>query len=179
MLKVQLRGTLLGTLLGLWGLCAAVGSAAAADPFILTTETSQFTSSFALRYWYGLGSTSKDLYGFSRDELVSRLSYTGMQSHSLEMFTRVDHSSGLFWKGYAGGGLLTQGNLQDEDFPPVITPYSSTNSTLQNQSLGYISFRFRRRVVARLRFPPRWLCRLPLFALADESLRVPTDRNQS
>ena len=65
-----------------------------------------------------------------------------MQSHSLEIFARVDHSSGLFWKGYAGGGLLTQGNLQDEDFPPVITPYSSTNSTLQNQSLGYISFDF-------------------------------------
>lgn len=138
MLKVLLRGSLIGVL----GLCAAARTAAAADPFIVTTETAQFTSSFALRYWYGLGSTSKDLYGFSRDDLVSRLSYTGLQSHSLEMAARVDHSSGLFWKGYAGGGLLTQGNLQDEDFPPLTTPYSSTNSTLQNQSLGYISFDF-------------------------------------
>ena len=38
--------------------------------------------------------------------------------------------------------MLTHGNLQDEDFPPGITPYSSTNSTLQNQSLGYVSFDF-------------------------------------
>jgi len=139
---VMFKALVRGSLFGLMGLCANVGSAAAADPFILTTETAQFTSSFALRYWYGLGNTSKDLYGFTRNDLVSRLTYSGMQSHSLEMVARVDHSSGLFWKGYAGGGLLTQGNLQDEDFPPDTTPYSSTNSTLQNQSLGYISFDF-------------------------------------
>ncbi len=130
-------------LFGLLGLCVAAGSCAAANPFIIEQEPSEFTSSFALRYWYGLGSTSKSLYGFTRDELLSRLSYTGLQSHSLEIFTRVDHSStGLFWKGYAGGGLLTQGKLQDEDFPPLTMPYSSTNSTLQNQSLGYLSFDF-------------------------------------
>jgi opacity protein-like surface antigen len=29
--------------------------------------------------------------------------------------------------------------LQDEDFPPGISPYSSTNSTLQNQSLAYLN----------------------------------------
>lgn len=123
-------------------LCAGV-TATSANPFIIEQDPSEFTSSFALRYWYGLGSTRKDLYGFSRDDLVSRLSYTGVQSHSVEIYTRVDHtSSGLFWKGYAGGGLLTQGNLRDEDFPPTISPYSSTNSTLQNQSLGYISADF-------------------------------------
>ena len=116
---------------------------AAANPFIIgdtaAASPSEFQSVFALRYWYGMGSTSKDLYGLTRDTLNSRLTYDGMQSHSLEAFVRMDHSSGLFWKGYAGGGLLTQGNLQDEDFPPGITPYSSTDSTLQNQTLGYIS----------------------------------------
>lgn len=119
---------------------AAANSPSAANPFIIETETPAFTSSFAMRYWYGMGSTSKDLYGLTRDTLNSRLTYDGLQSHSLEGFARVDHSSGLFWKGYAGGGLLTQGKLQDEDFPPGITPYSSTNSTLQNQSIGYVSF---------------------------------------
>jgi hypothetical protein len=117
-----------------------------ANPFIIgdsqPASKSEFHSVFALRYWYGLGSASKDLYGLTRGTLNSRLTYDGLQSHSLEAFTRVDHSSGLFWKGYAGGGLLTQGNLQDEDFPPGITPYSSTNSTLQNQSIGYISTDF-------------------------------------
>jgi len=140
MTKAQLRGLIAGLLV----LCTlAASSAAAANPFIVEQDPDQFTSSFGLRYWYGFGSTSKDLYGVTRDELVSRLSYTGLQSHSLEIFGRVDHSpTGLFLKGYVGGGLLTQGNLQDEDFSPVITPYSSTNSTLQNQSLGYINFDF-------------------------------------
>jgi len=129
---------------GAWGgvlalTVVAFGSPSAADPFIIENkDTNAFTSSFALRYWYGMGSTSKDLFGDGM--LVSRLTYSGVSSHSLEAFTRVDHtSSGLFWKGYAGGGFLTGGNLQDEDFPPITTPYSSTNSTLQNQMLGYIS----------------------------------------
>jgi hypothetical protein len=130
-------------LLSLVWLGAATGTSAAGNAFIIEKDPTEFTSSFGLRYWYGFGSTSKDLYGFTRDELVSRLSYTAIRSHSLEVFTRVDHAStGLFWKGYAGGGLLTQGNLRDEDFPPLTAPYSSTNSSLQNQSLGYISVDF-------------------------------------
>ncbi len=114
---------------------------ALADPFIVERQKpeSQFQSVFGLRYWYGLGSTSKDLYGFNRSSMVSRLTYSGMQSHSFEAYGRVDHVSGWFGKGYAGFGLLTNGNLQDEDFPPVTTPYSSTNSSLHDQSLGYIS----------------------------------------
>jgi len=123
-------------------LAFALASAPAhGNPFIIETDQPdlQFQSVFALRYWYGMGSTGKDLYGVTRDTLVSRLTYDGLQSHSLEAYARVDHSSGLFWKGYAGGGLLTGGSLRDEDFPPLTTPYSSTNSTLQNQSLGYIN----------------------------------------
>jgi len=112
-----------------------------ANPFIIEAGQSEspFQTTFGMRYWYGLGNTSKDLYGFTRDTLVSRLTYDRVQSHSLEAFIRMDHESGLFWKGYAGGGLLTGGNLKDEDFPPAISPYSSTTSTLQNQALGYLS----------------------------------------
>lgn len=133
-------GGLFGGMLAL-GL-AITASPAAANPFLIEKEAPAFTSSFALRYWYGMGSASKDLYGFTRDTLNSRLTYDGLRSHSAEIFTRVDNNSGLFWKGYAGGGLLTRGNLQDEDFPPAITPYSSTNSTLQNQTMGYASIDF-------------------------------------
>jgi hypothetical protein len=118
---------------------AAAGSPSSANPFLITEEPPAFTSTFAMRYWYGMGGASKDLYGLTRSTLNSRLTYSGLQSHSLEAFGRVDHSSGLFWKAYAGGGLLTQGKLQDEDFPPAIAPYSSTNRTLQNQSIGYLS----------------------------------------
>ena len=115
------------------------GAHAQASPFFIEPEKPAFSASFAARYWYGMGDTSKDLYGLTRDRLNSRLTYSGLQSHSAEVFARVDHSSGLFWKGYLGGGLLTGGHLQDEDFPPGISPYSSTNSTLQNQALGYAS----------------------------------------
>lgn len=121
-----------------FGLSIAPG-AHAGNPFFVEAEKPAFTASFAARYWYGMGNTSKDLYGFTRDTLNSRLTYSGLQSHSAEIVARVDHSSGLFWKAYLGGGLLTGGHLQDEDFPPGITPYSSTNSTLQNQALGYAS----------------------------------------
>lgn len=120
-------------------LMAASVLPAAANPFLIEAEPPAFTSSFGLRYWYGMGSTSKNLYGLARDELNSRLTYDGMRSHSAEIAYRLDSSIGLFWKGYAGGGLLTSGHLQDEDFPPAISPYSSTTSTLQNQSIGYLN----------------------------------------
>jgi hypothetical protein len=120
-------------------LAGAGAGAAVANPFIIEAAKPSYTATFAMRYWYGMGSTSKDLYGFTRDTLNSRLSYSDLQSHAAEAFFRVDHDSGLFWKGYGGFGLVTGGNLQDEDFPPGITPYSSTDSTLQNQTFGYLS----------------------------------------
>jgi hypothetical protein len=123
-------------------LASASANAAASNPFIIEAEKPAYTATFAMRYWYGMGSTSKDLYGLTRDTLNSRLSYTGLQTHTAEAFFRVDHDSGLFWKGYGGFGLVTGGNLQDEDFPPGITPYSSTDSTLQSQSFGYVSTDF-------------------------------------
>ncbi|HEY5281145.1 MAG TPA: hypothetical protein VIJ67_15465, partial [Pseudolabrys sp.] len=55
---------------------SAATQAAVANPFIIEPEKPAFTATFAMRYWYGMGSTSKNLYGFTRDMLVSRLSYT-------------------------------------------------------------------------------------------------------
>lgn len=118
---------------------ASISSPSLANPFLITPEPPAFTSTFAMRYWYGLGSAGKDLYDASGSLLISRLTYDDMQTHTLEGFVRVDHSSGLFWKGYAGGGLWTKGDLNDEDFAPVTTPYSSTLSTLQNRALGFAS----------------------------------------
>ena len=42
-------------------------------------------------------------------------------------------------KGYIGGGGLRQGNLKDEDFPPVVTPYSATRSVQDTGSPIYAS----------------------------------------
>jgi len=110
----------------------------------------QWESEFGGRYWFSSGRTKLDLYGItgttSASTLLSRLTYTGLQAHSGEVFGRVEHLSGFFVKGFAGGGAITTGNLQDEDFPPVYiqtpngpiaTPYSSTNSDQRDGRLAY------------------------------------------
>jgi len=116
---------------------AVLLSPAAANPFLIEAQPPVATATFALRYWYGMGSSSKDLFNSSGSQLLSRLTYDGWRTHSAEGVFRVDVSSGLFFKGYVGGGLLTKGSLNDEDFPPVTAPYSNTTSNLQNQGLAY------------------------------------------
>jgi hypothetical protein len=112
-----------------------------------TVETSVWKGEFGGRYWYSSGSTQYGLYGLPPDlgptNLVSRLTYTGLTGHTGELFGRVDHWSGVFVKGNVGVGSITNGNLQDEDFPPFppILPqvYSSTNSPQKGGRLGYLT----------------------------------------
>lgn len=92
---------------------------------------------FGARYWFSSSNTAKDLYNVAGNALVSRLTYDGLQGHAGEMFGRADHSGGLYLKGYFGGGLLHRGNLVDEDFPPFVAPYSSTDSAQRNGTLYY------------------------------------------
>lgn len=100
---------------------------------------SSFTGEFGLRYWFSWSNTQKDLYGVSGAYMVSRLTYDGMNGHSGEAYGRLDHSGGFFLKGYLGGGILPNGSLNDEDFPPVVMPYSSTDSRQREGHLGYAS----------------------------------------
>ena len=58
----------------------------------------------------------------ARRIFLSRLTYTNLQAHSGEAFGRLEHLSGFFIKGFAGGGAITGGGMQDEDFPPVTFP---------------------------------------------------------
>ena len=83
---------------------------------------------FGARYWFSIGKTAKNLYDIPGTALVSRLTYDGLRGHSVEDFGRADHTSGIDVKGYLGGGILTKGDLNDEDFAPFIVPYSSTMS---------------------------------------------------
>jgi hypothetical protein len=92
--------------------------------------------------------------------LVSRLTYDGLRGHSAEVFGRADHTSGVYVKGYLGGGILTKGDLNDEDFEPVIVPYSSTMS---NHKDGQMLLRQRRPWLqsrAQSQHPRRCVCRL-------------------
>src|SRR5262245_30410528 len=79
------------------------------------------TSDFGVRYWAGWGETGKSLYDFAGTGLVSRLTYSGLSMQSAELFGRYG-SGGVFIKGFAGIGWSDTGALQDEDFPPVISP---------------------------------------------------------
>ena len=124
-------------------------SAAVAPPTAPLPEVDFFTprpvpawqADFAARYWYGSAKTSKSLYDVPAlsSAMVSRLTYSDMASSAGEFFGRVAFTNGWFVKGYAGAGALAKGNLQDEDFPPGIDPYSSTNSDQHGGFLSYAS----------------------------------------
>jgi len=95
---------------------------------------------FGARYFVSSGTTRLDLFGNPpgiTTQLNSRLTYRNLMAHAGEVFGRVDHATGLFAKGYVGGGVIPGGTLQDEDFPPAILPYSSTDSAQRNGRLAY------------------------------------------
>jgi hypothetical protein len=91
-----------------------------------------YTADFALRFWFGRTNTAKNLYDISGAYLVSRLTYGDLAIFAAEAYTRFDFDRRWFVKGYVGGGTLRKGSLKDEDFPPVIAPYSATLSVQEN-----------------------------------------------
>lgn len=92
------------------------------------------------RYWFGSAKTAKSLYGAPPlNALVSRLTYASMMTNSGEIYGRIASTYGWFLKGYVGFGAVSKGTLQDEDFPPLTTPYSSTTSQQQGGYLDYAS----------------------------------------
>lgn len=98
-----------------------------------------FEGEFGLRYWMNFGETAKNLYNIPGTAMVSRLTYDGLVGHAVEAFGRVDHTSGFYLKGYVGIGIVNRGQLNDEDFPPFITPYSSTMSDQREGTIAYAS----------------------------------------
>ena len=93
---------------------------------------SNYTGEVGLRFWYGKAKTGKNLYDPSGSSLVSRLTYDNLSIFSAEAYGRFDLNTGWFLKGLVGGGGFRKGTLMDEDFPPGITPYSATLSTLDD-----------------------------------------------
>ncbi len=98
-----------------------------------------FEGEFGLRYWMNFGETAKNLYNVPGTAMVSRLTYDGLVGHAVEAFGRVDHTSGFYLKGYVGIGIVNRGQLNDEDFPPFLEPYSSTMSDQREGTIAYAS----------------------------------------
>jgi outer membrane protease len=72
--------------------------------------------------------------------MLSRLTYNDTTAGTAEGFFRFDdRGSGVFAKAFVGAGAIGSGSLKDEDFPPVTSPYSSTNSAQRDGSLLYFA----------------------------------------
>ena len=98
----------------------------------------QWEYEFGARYFPSSGKTKINLLDPFTGGLVSRLTFSNLTAHSGELFGKVEHLSGLFFKGYVGGGAVTGGKLQDEDFlPPFLGLYSSTDSQQRDGQLRY------------------------------------------
>jgi hypothetical protein len=113
---------------------AAAGLAAAY--LLLATPPAAAETDFGVRYWYGFGDTAKDLYDPAGTTKLSRLSYRDLTTNGGELYGRAGEG-GLFIKGFAGFGRTDGGSLQDEDFPPLLGGYSSTNSSQTGGKVSY------------------------------------------
>ncbi len=106
----------------------------------LIPQVKLFESEFGLRYWYSTGRTSKNLFDFDGSTMLSRLTYSDLTASTAEGFFRFDdRGTNLFAKAFVGAGGIGSGSLKDEDFPPGISPYSSTNSAQRDGSLLYFA----------------------------------------
>lgn len=109
--------------------------------YFMPHPIASWQAEFGARFWYGNAKTGKSLYDLptASSALLSRLTYSGLVTDSGELFGRISSTYGIFIKGYIGGGAVTRGHLQDEDFPPTIEPYSSTISGQHGGFLTYAS----------------------------------------
>jgi opacity protein-like surface antigen len=92
------------------------------------------------RAWFSSGriGAPQPLFGFvgTPSVLLSRLTFSGLDGITGETFARLDHSSGLFVKGFLGAGAINRGSLNDEDFPGGTSAYSNTLSSASGH-IGY------------------------------------------
>ena len=130
---------------------AAIGSSRPVAVARPVAQLHGFTFEFGTRYWYSTGKLAKDLSDDPRlsANLNSRLTYSGLTSGAFEGFGRANTTFGSYIRGYAGFSGLGRGSLNDEDFPPGITSYSSTLSQQQGGNLAYGSVDFGQILVKR------------------------------
>ncbi len=92
------------------------------------------------RYWLSNGGFAYDLGDpINPGQKNSRLTYSNATGQSAEVFWRIDHETGVFTKGFLGGGSLISGKMNDEDFPVKGSPYSNTIHVQSGGSLKYLT----------------------------------------
>lgn len=91
-----------------------------------------------LRYWYSSGryQTANGV----PNVLVSRLTYAEMTGHSGEIFGRLDSPSNVFVKAMFGGGLISGGKMNDEDWGLEGTSASESFEVTESAVAGGFSY---------------------------------------
>jgi opacity protein-like surface antigen/outer membrane protease len=114
------------------------GTNSASTSGLFQESASDITGEFGVRAGMSTGRARTTLYDGSGAVRLSQLTYQNTSAWTAEAYGRLDEpSSGLFGKGFFGIGKQTGGHLQDEDFPPAESPYSSTNSSQNDGRLTY------------------------------------------
>ncbi len=119
----------------LFGGAASTKDAAPASP--------GWSFDFGARYWASTGKFVWDVKQENKTN-ISRLTYSGLDGNSGELFARVDTPYNVYVKGTVGLGAINSGKEHDEDWAigsgtlsdPYI-PYSNTVSNEGNGTLGY------------------------------------------
>jgi opacity protein-like surface antigen len=105
--------------------------------------TSEIATEVGVRAGMSTSRARMTLYDFTGATELSQLTYHNPTAATAEVYGSAEHSSsGFFVKGFAGFGKENGGTLQDEDFPPGISPYSSTNSAQSDGHVNYANFDF-------------------------------------
>ena len=109
-------------------------------PLLLNTNLWNVEIGTRLFLSTGIDGAPQPLLASPGTPLISRLTFSNLTAVAGETFARADHVSGLFAKGYLGAGSITNGQLNDEDFPAG-GAYSNTLSTATG-NLSYITVDF-------------------------------------
>jgi hypothetical protein len=97
------------------------------------------------RYWYSSGRFQKDWANAGNIDPqnptlnISRLTWDNLTGNSGELFARLESPWNIFVKGFVGGGSVSGGKINDEDWGFVTAPAVSYSNTEGNASgtLGY------------------------------------------
>lgn len=96
-----------------------------------------------MRYWWSEGSTRFDIdstrlspaYGSPTSTLI----YDGVNVNSFEFFFAVRNETQTFFKGFIGGGWLSGGCLDDEDYAAGQLKFSDTYSKIDGDGTFYVT----------------------------------------
>ncbi|MGY3146335.1 opacity protein-like surface antigen [Bradyrhizobium sp. USDA 3397] len=91
------------------------------------------------RVWLSRGRFQWDA---GNTDIISRLTYHGLDALSGELFERLDSPWGIFLKGNIGFGRFNNGNMNDEDWGMSAPPYHSLTyrNTLSGQANGRFTY---------------------------------------